>query len=105
MDKYVAGYSISPKGKSLDRYITAQSEKEKIQPVREKADFKSGYENGKLPLRLANKFMSLKNCGLNRFIEAEKKVVWALDEDGNIVRLQEDFDWVGKELKKESKNG
>lgn len=89
MPSYVDGYKQEASGKFLQRYATAS----KISEISEKDEFNSQYKKGTVHMRLASRYMVLKPCGLNLYIEADKKVVWSRNDD-SIVRQNVDLDWL-----------
>jgi hypothetical protein len=95
---YVSGYRNFAKGQTFERYAIAQGTRENAQAADDKVTFEVGYKAGRLPLALACRHLQLNNCGLNRYLEAAKNVIWELGEDGDIVRTAQDLDWVDEIL-------
>ena len=89
----VEGYKQEASGKFLARMATAS----KVPDLAERDEFNTQYKNGKVRMVLASRYMSLKPCGLDLYIEADKKIVWSLDSD-SIVRQKVDLDWIDEEI-------
>lgn len=96
MANYVDGYRQEASGKFLQRYATASKHSE----ISEKDEFMRQYKKGTVHMSLASRYMNLKPCGLDLFVEADKKIVWSLDAD-SIVRQKVDLDWIDEELGEE----
>jgi hypothetical protein len=78
---------------SFGRYATAQKTKEILSKSSELAEFQDGYKKGSLKYAIASKYMNLKYCGMDRYLEKDQNTVWALN-DNTICRLDIDLSWI-----------
>ena len=86
--------------KFLTRFSAVTEAKESLKTLNIKDEFNKGYKAGKVVFASAQKYMSLINCGLDHFIEANTDVVWTKEGD-NIVRVDNDLNWVNQFLEQE----
>jgi hypothetical protein len=100
MDSHVRGFSCLPSGKFFTRFADKLNSDAIMEKEVEKENFKESYKKGKLLFAIANKHLTLKNCGLNRYLEAGQEVVWARDGDF-IYRSDTDLAWVDEFLQNE----
>jgi hypothetical protein len=94
------GYRQIPDGKLLGRIAEGMKHDDVEREAANRAEFNRQYTSGKVVMRLASKYMHLKDCGLGRFLEANTKIVWSLS-DGAIVRQKEDLNWVDEYLSRQ----
>lgn len=86
--------------KFLARFANLSIDKESLKNLNDKEDFKKSYRAGRIAFASAQKHMTLKSCGLDRFIEANTDIVWSKEGD-NIIRVDNDLDWVTSFLEQE----
>lgn len=97
------GSKYSPNSNFMNRYASQKAAEEVVnEKFAEKEEFKAGYKSGTLRVATANKFMSLKNCGLDRYLEEDTNTIWKKEGD-RIVRIADDLSWVDEFLKEEEK--
>lgn len=102
MERYAGKhYSETKKdSKFLTRFASQIESKESFKGINSKDDFTKSYKTGRMAYAVAQKYMNIKTCGLDRYIEEGTNIVWAREGD-NIIRLDNDLDWVDTFLKQE----
>lgn len=99
MDKYInSGGKYNADSKFMTRYANLKaSEEATSREFNAKEEFKVGYKAGNLRVCVASRFMSLKNCGLDTYLENETNNVWKKEGD-RIIRVTDDLSWVDEFL-------
>lgn len=102
MERYAGkDFSNPVKSNSVIRYAQLCSDKRQVDEQKKEADFSEGYRKGCLRLAVASKHLNMIDCGLDRFVEAGNNAVWQRDGD-NIVRVDNNLDWIDDILKEEN---
>lgn len=84
----------------MKRYAQNLEEKNKSAEINDKAEFEAGLVKGSLRFALAGKFMSLRSCGLNHYLDDERMIVWERQGD-QIIRTENDTNWIDELLDQE----
>jgi hypothetical protein len=89
-----------PKGNFITRYAKMINEKASLDVANEKEEFQSGYEKGSLNYTIATKYLGLKHCGLDRYLEEDNNCIWERKGD-SLIRIDSDTSWIDELLTQE----
>lgn len=88
-----SGFKYNPSGEFFKRYVQASNTKSEIAKSTEKEEFDKGYKAGTLKFACIDKFMSMRSCGLDRFLDEKTGCIWERNGD-QIIRVENDTSWI-----------
>lgn len=98
--RYLKDFSkYQPNSKFMNKYASLKQAEDTVsREMLEKEQFKVDYKKGNVRTASANKFMSLKSCGLGMYVDEDTHMIWKKEGD-RIVRVEDDLSWVDEFLK------